>query len=430
MTNKLNPFEEQLKKAANNVEVPYDASAWSRLESQLDGGAASGVSTFTQWLGAAVAVVAIGLGGYYFSTPSSTEKEPLVITEVKVAEEQTKTDELKAVEEPVINQVTDISTNSERVENAASNQEIVSGKESTQPNTGDEISSEEPGNNEVVPEKIIPVVNNQQPKEETKKVIEKVVTEDLVFDIEIKNTTVCAGVEVTVFVTKPTDNRLVWTVDNDGSYSGKALTHTFFGEGMHVIQATNVETGAVSNQLVLKVNPKPDASFTLTENLERGAIPVVYLRANSGDEKNYKWTLGDGISGMGEEISHTYAKAKDYEVSLLVMNKFGCFETRYNRYTNEKEFNLLAPNSFSPNGDGTNDVWFPKALESGYYKFELKVYDRNNRLVYTTQDPQGFWNGVINGSLVNSEEFFMWNANVIDPNGIQQQYKGVILVVN
>ena len=429
MANKLNPFEEQLKKAANNVEVPYDASAWSRLESQLDGGAASGASSFTKWLGAAVAVVAVGIGVYYYSNPSSTEKEPIVINEVKVSEEQSNTDK-PIVIEPVSNQEKEVATNSEIAENTIPKKEKGSDVESKEENTEVEFSQEEPVKDEIVAEKVSPIVNEQQPKEEPTKTAEKVVKEDLNFEIEINNATVCAGVEVTVYLAKPTNNRLVWTVDNDGSYSGKELVHTFFGEGMHVVQATNVETGAVSNQLTLKVNPKPDASFTLRENIENGAIPVVYFTANTRDEKYYKWTLGDGITGAGEEISHTYAKAKDYEVSLQVMNKFGCFETRYNRYTNEKEFNLLAPNSFSPNGDGTNDLWFPKALESGYYKFELKIYDRNNRLVYTTQDPQGFWNGMINGSQVKSEEFFMWNANVIDPNGIQQQYKGVILVVN
>lgn len=429
MANKLNPFEEQLKKAANNFEAPYDASAWSGLESKLDSSSASSVSSFTKWLGAAVVVIVMGIGGYYSNTSSSTEKKPLVVNEVKVGEEQAKVNKPE-VSLPDEKPEVQIDNNIEAVKHRGNTIENKPNNEVTHENTEKHTDREEPVKNEAVEKKVISDRNNNQPKEAVKKPEKKKFNEKLEFEISTNNTIVCEGIEVEFFVVEPTNNRLVWTVDNESSYSGKELIHTFFGEGMHVVQATNVETGAVSNQLELRVNPKPDASFTISENLEHGAIPVVHLSANTADEKYYKWSFGDGFSGNGEEISHTYSKAKDYEVSLQVMNNFGCFETRYNRYTNEKEFNLLAPNSFSPNGDGTNDVWFPKALESGYYQFELKIYDRNNRLVYTTQDPNDFWNGMANGTLAKSEDFFMWNASVMDPDGIQQQFKGVILVVN
>jgi len=431
MGNKLNPFEEQLKKAASNFEVPYDASAWSQLEAKMDAAGTSGTSfsSSAKWFVAALVVVSLGTGLYFYNQPSSTEiTEPVVAektTEPKVA----KTEPIEVVKENTVQEKEQVEVVGTK-ELEPSTKETSSDMEINSKSEKSNTPTHKPEENEVAENKkpIVPG-GKTATTEETKKANHPVKqTQKLV--IESSVSTVCAGVEVSFILSEPTKGTVVWQVDNGGSVLGNELTHTFFEEGKHVVRATNIDEGELSNELEITVNPKPEASFTMTESMEDGAIPVVHFNANASGEKYYRWSLGDGFSGNGESISHTYVKAKDYEVSLYVMNKYGCSWTRYERFTNEKEFNLLAPNSFSPNGDGTNDEWFPKALESGYYKFELNVYDRNNRLIYSTQDPHGNWNGRVNGTVAISGDFYFWNAVATDPDGIQQQYKGIILVVN
>lgn len=52
---------------------------------------------------------------------------------------------------------------------------------------------------------------------------------------------------------------------------------------------------------------------------------------------------------------------------------------------------LSFPNVFTPNGDGTNDVFRPFALE-GILNYEMKIYDRWGQLQYETKS-SGAWNG-------------------------------------
>ena len=49
---------------------------------------------------------------------------------------------------------------------------------------------------------------------------------------------------------------------------------------------------------------------------------------NPNDEViSYRWTFGDGTSGLGREVTHTYSQAGNYQVCLTIVTRLGC-ETR------------------------------------------------------------------------------------------------------
>ncbi len=57
---------------------------------------------------------------------------------------------------------------------------------------------------------------------------------------------------------------------------------------------------------------------------------------------------------------------------------------------------VIIPNAFSPNGDGINDTWNIKALNS-YNDYELSVFNRYGRIVFTTKNYSKPWDGSFNG---------------------------------
>jgi gliding motility-associated-like protein len=93
---------------------------------------------------------------------------------------------------------------------------------------------------------------------------------------------------------------------------------------------------------------------------------------------------------------------------------------------------LLAPNSFSPNSDGLNDYFMPKALENGNFNFELKILDRNGNIVYQTNDSNKPWNGRVNntGELFNNGTPFIWIVNINSEDGNVKRFTGTINIVN
>ena len=426
MGNKLNPFEEQLKQAANSFESPYDASAWSRLEKELDQvSGVSGKSSIAKWISAAVVVVSVGVGGFYMSQSTDKETTPIEFAEVNTIDESN-------TEEPEVSAVVasypeiDVEVEAEP-KSVKTEQPLLTNKEehvvvedviSTKTEEGNEIVAKEKPTQNTTKN-----THNESPK------VDRVITKEVIVPVILSDQTIiCVGEEVNLELKELTGNMLVWTITNGTSIESESLEYKFTEEGRYSIYATDLETGKKSNKIEIVVNPLPDASFTMNESLQRGAVPVVDFSINALNEKNYQWSLGDGFKAQGENTSRTYRKAKDYEVSLIVTNKYGCTKESEKNYRNNTEYNLLAPTAFSPNLAGDNDYWFPRALASGYYKFELKVFNRSNHEVFSSKDPQDSWDGLVNGSKAKPGEFFIWKAFVTDPNGISEQYTGTILV--
>jgi gliding motility-associated-like protein len=58
-------------------------------------------------------------------------------------------------------------------------------------------------------------------------------------------------------------------------------------------------------------------------------------------------------------------------------------------------FPLFIPNTFTPNGDGVNEIF--KTYSEILDKYELLIYDRWGNLAFQTSDLSSGWNGEING---------------------------------
>jgi gliding motility-associated-like protein len=67
------------------------------------------------------------------------------------------------------------------------------------------------------------------------------------------------------------------------------------------------------------------------------------------------------------------------------------------------DFYLEAPSAFTPNGDGTNDVF--KLEEKNIKSMELKIFDRWGKIVFTTNDVQNGWDGTVNGHIQNIDTY-------------------------
>jgi gliding motility-associated-like protein len=60
---------------------------------------------------------------------------------------------------------------------------------------------------------------------------------------------------------------------------------------------------------------------------------------------------------------------------------------------------LFAPDAFSPNGDGVNDLFYPVfQVDFQITSYELFIYNRWGKLVFNTKDINQGWNGVQSGS--------------------------------
>lgn len=426
MKNKLNPFEEQLKGAANNFEAPYDASQWSKLETQLDKQAGGGMSSLGKLALVAVALTAVFIGYYFIQDSNPINNQNVIVTELEepnnLESESVELSEFSSdvPENIVVEQPQTLPAIAETKDNVAvSKKQIETSVKVIEPKTivSNDIDEE-------------PDSKVETKKEENHIAVEESLNTISLPFITTKNLTVCAGTSILMNFEEPLSEEVVWNLGNGNTAQGASIEYTYLEAGEYAVFAFLAkDPSVITNTLKIKINPKPDATFTVTEKMEEGLVPVVHVNVQTEGEKHYAWNFGDGSTSTGENSSHTYQAKGDFEISLNVVNKYGCFWPAFQRYTNEVAYNLLAAGNFSPNGDGTNDYWMPKALGSGYYAFELQIYDRNNNVVFTTSDPNQRWDGTVNGVTAKSGEFFAWKATVVEPDKQRFQYGGSIILI-
>ncbi len=62
-----------------------------------------------------------------------------------------------------------------------------------------------------------------------------------------------------------------------------------------------------------------------------------------------------------------------------------------------QEYSFYAPNAFSPNDDGFNDVFQPFGRVIAPESYELRIFDRWGRVLYASEDPTSGWDGTSGG---------------------------------
>lgn len=119
-----------------------------------------------------------------------------------------------------------------------------------------------------------------------------------------------------------------WDFGDGGMATGMAATHSFASGGMYDVTAT-VDNGrdAVTAMCSVQVVEAPtiiaiDASDTRFEVCQPQDV-TFGVRAETDGSTTYSWDFGDGNTGMGEEVSHTYTEGGTFTVTVTVENEGG-----------------------------------------------------------------------------------------------------------
>lgn len=85
------------------------------------------------------------------------------------------------------------------------------------------------------------------------------------------------------------------------------------------------------------------------------------------------------------------------------------------------------PNSFSPNGDGRNDLFKP-VITGTIAQYELIIYNRWGQSVFTTKDPLLGWDGKQKGQWLSSG-VYLWVCRYRGAVGVSKEERGTVLLL-
>ncbi len=173
------------------------------------------------------------------------------------------------------------------------------------------------------------------------------------------------------------------------------------------------------------VTAGPDQTINVGKSLD--IVPQL-----SPDVKGIIWSPSAGIIARNYP-GITVKPAQSTEYTILVKNEGGCFaEDKISVYVMCDNSNVFVPNTFSPNGDGVNDVFYPRG--NGVFNVKnLIVFNRWGEVVFEkanfhANDAYTGWDGTYKGKKL-SPDVFVYALEVLCSNNQSLIFKGNVALV-
>jgi gliding motility-associated-like protein len=159
-----------------------------------------------------------------------------------------------------------------------------------------------------------------------------------------------------------------------------------------------------TDSVTISLYPVPVIRALADQDTINCTEPDVQLYATGG--VSYYWT--PFIILNSPSIYNPIAKINETTTFVVVgSDTNGCknSDTVTVAYTSNKFF--FIPNSFSPNGDGLNDVFIPRYLCNFLIKY-FHVFNRYGQRVFSTNNPNVGWDGMQNGKRADIGTYFWY----------------------
>ena len=178
----------------------------------------------------------------------------------------------------------------------------------------------------------------------------------------------------------------------------------------------------------LKINKEIQLELPAVINFELGeekeiAPKIIYgINTSFSDIKGYNWTPKASLSCTDcLSTKYTGAKSETYSIDLSYGN--GCVAKASVIFDVTKAEDLYIPNSFSPNGDDKNDVWF--VYGKNIISIDIKVINRVGEIVFASYDINKGWDGSYNGKKEGTNAYkYLISATYADKS--QRFYEGAL----
>ena len=157
------------------------------------------------------------------------------------------------------------------------------------------------------------------------------------------------------------------------------------------------------------------------------SLPIpVNARAIAG--YSYQWTPSNGILQPDSASTvFNYASTQQYIIELV--SPKGCVtrDSMLVRVFNDSLVQIFVPTTFTPNGDGTNDILYPYL--SGIKQFHFfRVFNRYGKLLFETRNPDAGWDGTVNG-VKQAMGVYFWVGEGTATDGSIIQKTGQVLLL-
>lgn len=188
------------------------------------------------------------------------------------------------------------------------------------------------------------------------------------------------------------------------------------------VQVTDSCGFSASDSAMVSVN-----DFVPEFTVEHERQDTYLFHSTTPDVQNLQWDFGDGASSNEPRVRHTYPEEGEYIVTLNLVSKDGCEADTSFEVRAYPPMRVYVPNSFTPNGDGINDMF--GMTGEAYQGYVLRIFTRWGQQIYKgVHYDADAWDGTINGKLV-PRGLYLWKIEVLPFAGMNELKEGTVMVL-
>jgi gliding motility-associated-like protein len=169
--------------------------------------------------------------------------------------------------------------------------------------------------------------------------------------------------------------------------------------------------------------PKPHSDFSWNPEVITTSDNQVTFDPTSkyGPITSINWMFsGTGISGYDtsnlRNPQRTFETIGKYPIMLIQRTDHGCVDSIIKIIDVIDDMNVFIPNSFTPNGDGNNDIFNIKGLGIKLEGYSMELFDRWGHSMYFTKDVSKGWDGTVKGQPAQ-DGVYIYKIRAIGVNG-------------
>jgi gliding motility-associated-like protein len=189
------------------------------------------------------------------------------------------------------------------------------------------------------------------------------------------------------------------------------------------------EVSNLGKSILLKRGPAGAQHLLSWSAYEAWGQGVDYYELEVYNDFSQSWELVDVVPAdtLSYDVSAIYLDQPEYCFRVRAHESGGHQAVSLsNQVCLPVEPEIFAPNAFTPNSDGYNDVFYLKGVFIS--EFQLLIFDRWGRKVFEARDINEAWDGTHKGQAV-PEGVYTFIARGIGYNGLKHEIDGTVTVI-
>ncbi len=215
-------------------------------------------------------------------------------------------------------------------------------------------------------------------------------------------------------------------------------SHCFSTAGSYQITYTITDINGCPSTInypnMITVYPNPVAGFNVSPQTTSILNPVVTVTPNCSSCDTTNYVMGDALNSFVSNyvipFDFTYTEPGTFTIFQYAVNQYGCRDTASDFVIIEPDWSFFAPNAFTPNDDTHNDMFMVYGEGIDNATFELRIFDRWGKLIFTSDDLYKGWNGKANGGADLAQiDTYVWSVHFRDNKGDSHKFVGHVSLI-